>query len=134
MGSSELTEVQATRVARTHPSTRYKCWVNGALTDLQKEAVGNLQSFVSGAEYDQFTLLLFSENCHMAVRHAIHPTPFIFQQRPEQFQINFNPTSEQMPGVRRFLDLVRAMAALPRLPPPNATFHEQFKMSINERL
>ncbi len=70
----------------------------------------------------------------MAVRGAIHPVPFIFQERPEQFQINFNPTEEQMPGVRKFLDLVRSMAALPRLPPPNATFHEQFKMQINEGL
>lgn len=80
------------------------------MTDQQIEQIQNLDGFLCGESYPSVTILYFTKKQNdMFIRTLLDPLMFLFQdlQNNKQFKINFNPTPEQMPAVRAFLELAQ---------------------------
>jgi hypothetical protein len=91
------------------------------MTEEQRQRISEIPEFLRGEMYDVVTVLYFSTRLNdMFIRSILDPLMFLFQelQNNTQFKINFNPTEEQKPMLRRFMEMAqgRLLDGLPYHP------------------
>jgi len=80
------------------------------MTEEQKARVSSITSFIGGEVYNSVAVLYFT-NCidDLHIRSIFHPLVFIVQgdEKNTVFRTNLNPTPEQIPQIRRFIDMAQ---------------------------
>ena len=88
-------------------------WIDGALTDAQREGLAKVKGFDHIEQNDNWAIAYFTCGVDgVFLKSILDPNVFVLQktQKADMLEINFNPTTEQMVKLRAFLDRVRALA------------------------